>query len=354
MKSMVKKNGNVLGVINNNSGSLFLNKKGEERGQKYDVSFIIISWNSKNYLYECLITLQKSCLHLSHEIIVVDNASTDGSLEMIQNNFPEVLLIRNQSNMGFAWANNQGIEVSCGRYLCLVNSDVEVYLGSIGFLLKQMDNGPDIGLIGPKVLNTDLSLQSSCRTFPSIKKVLFRALKLDTTFPKVRFFSSCQMTYWSFDSIRNVDVLSGCFWMIRREVFDQVGLLDTRFFFYGEDVDFCRRLNDNGWRVVFNPGAQIIHHGGASSSKAPLRFWVEMQRADLKYWLKHHGRIRTFIVYNILILHNFLRGTGYWLKYRFKFGQENISRTQVEKSTKSLCWLLSYNTFRAVVTGKLS
>jgi len=320
--------------------------------QMCDVSFIIISWNAKKYLHECLISLQEACLHLSHEIIVVDNASTDGSWQMVQNDFPEVLLIRNANNTGFAMANNQGIEVSCGRYLCLVNSDVEVYPESIEFLLEQMGGQPEIGIIGPKVLNSDLSLQRSCRSFPNLKHALFRSLKLDTTFPRSRFFGSYQMTYWSCDDIRNVDVLSGCFLMIRREALRRVGLLDTRFFIYGEDIDLCKRFHDSGWQVVFNPGAQIIHHGGASSASAPTRFWIEMQRARLKYWLKHHGRIDTFVYYNILILHNSLRGIGFWLKCRWSSDENEAMKIQVEKSIKSLCWLLSFSTMWAVVSGK--
>jgi len=315
-----------------------------------DVSIIIPAYNEEKSIPLVINDLPKDIVD---EIIVVDNASTDGSWQMVQNDFPEILLIRNESNTGFAMANNQGIEASCGRFLCLVNSDVEVYPESIKFLAEQMECQLEIGIIGPKVLNRDLSLQRSCRTFPNIKSALFRALKLDTTFPRSRFFGNYLMTYWKCDNIRNVDILSGCFWMIRREALRQVGLLDTRFFIYGEDIDLCKRFHDSGWQVVFDPGAQIIHYGGASSAIAPTRFWIEMQRADLKYWLKHHGRFRTFVYYNILILHNFLRFIGFWLKGRWIADENEVIRIKVEKSIKSLSWLLSFPTIRAISSGKL-
>jgi len=159
-----------------------------------DVSFVIVSWNAKEYLRTCLQSIAVSCAAMSHEIIVVDNASSDGSPEMMATEFPEIQLVRNADNKGFAAANNQGTEIAEGRYLALVNSDVEMFPQTLQRLVAFMDAHPDVGMLGPKVLNADSTIQPSCRTFPSLRSWLFRALALDTTFPRSRFFGSHFMT----------------------------------------------------------------------------------------------------------------------------------------------------------------
>jgi len=316
-----------------------------------DISFVIVSWNARDYLGRCLGSLRPAVSGLRSEVIVVDNSSSDGSSQMVRDEHPDARLICNDYNAGFARANNQGIEVSNGNYLCLINSDVEVFPDSVRILIDHMDAHPEVGIIGPKVLNTDLSLQHSCRTLPTCRDALFRALKLDTTFPRSSFFGRHQMMNWDYSEIREVGILSGCFWMIRRSALLQTGLLDTRFFFYGEDMDFCRRFHSNGWKVVFYPGAQIVHHGGASSSKEPARFWIEMQRANLQYWLKHNGKASTVAYYSCLVLHNLIRLAGYGAQSMVASGARDAVSVKLEKSRRGLLWLLSSERVRQLMHG---
>jgi GT2 family glycosyltransferase len=273
----------------------------------FDVSIIIVSWNAKQYLLNCLNSLIDTADGYSQEIIVVDNASSDGSAEMVEKDFPQVKLIRNEENLGFAKANNIGIKESTGRYVCLINSDVVVLDNCVKRMIEFMDNHLKAGMAGPKVLNPDRTLQVSCRHFPSIWNNLCQAIGLNKVFPKSVFFSEPFMNYWSHDSVRSIDVLTGCFWMVRRKSLDDVGLLDESFFFYGEDIDWCKRFQKAGWDVMFNPDAQAIHFGGASSANAPIRFYIELQKADLHYWEKHYGSIGRACYAMIILLRHLLR-----------------------------------------------
>lgn len=255
-----------------------------------DVSFIIVSWNAKNFLIDCLQSITDTTT-ISKEIFVIDNASSDGSPEAVAERFPDVILIRNPDNYGFAKANNIGIKMATGKYICLVNSDVIVLPGCIDNLLKFMEQRPNIGMVGPRILNADGSLQPSCRNLPSFFSTFCRTTALDTVFPNTRFFCGCQFKWWKHDCERKVEVLSGCFWFVKQEAINKVGGLDEDFFFYAEDIDWCKRFNDSGWDIMFYPGAGAIHLGGASSSNMPERFYVEQRKANLIYWKKHHGNV---------------------------------------------------------------
>ena len=247
------------------------------------LSVIIVSWNAKAFLLECLASVFRQCPRPSLEVIVVDNASSDGSVEAVRDAYPGVTLIVNEANVGFAKANNIGIEASRGDYLFLINSDVVVGEGCFDKSLRHMDEHPEIGMLGPKILGVDGRVQRSCMGYPSLWNTLCRALALDSLFPRSRLFGSHLLTFWEHDETRPVEVINGCFWVLRRSAMEQVGLLDERFFFYGEDVDWCRRFNEGGWKVVFFANAEALHYGGASSSNAPVRFVVEMQRANYRY-----------------------------------------------------------------------
>ena len=180
-----------------------------------DYSFIIVSWNAQAYLRQCLDSIKTESKGLDVEVIVVDNASSDGSPEMVQAEYPWVVLIRNDANVGFARANNQGIAISSATYLCLLNSDVVIHPGCLVQMRDFLDANPQIGLAGPKVLNSDGTLQSSCRKAPTLRSVLFRALALDTLFSRSSTFGAHFMTNWDHDDVRVVDILSGCCWFAR-------------------------------------------------------------------------------------------------------------------------------------------
>lgn len=305
-----------------------------------DVSVIIISWNTKQHLLNCLNSLSNSKGY-TQEIIVVDNGSSDGSCEAVENQFPEVRLIRNKENLGFAKANNIGIRASTGRYVCLVNSDVIVLENCIKSLVEFMDRNPNAGMAGPRILNPDRTLQVSCRHFPSVWNNLCQALGLNRLFPKSPLFSDWFMDYWDHDSTRSVDVLSGCFWMVRRKTIDEVGLLDENFFFYGEDIDWCRRFHNDSWDVVFYPEAEAIHIGRASSSNAPVRFYIELQKADLRYWRKHHGRLGQSAYWMIILLRQSVRLPVYALIYIFRPGARTNAIFKLKRNMVCIRWLFT-------------
>jgi GT2 family glycosyltransferase len=253
-----------------------------------DVSVVIVNWNTKRLLLRCLESLCKVSSCVSTEIIVVDNGSEDGSAMAVREWFPETTLIENQENLGFAKANNKGIAAATGRYVCLVNSDVEVLDGCLEALCKYMDENPSIGIAGPKILWPDGFLQDSCRKFPGLWNNFCETFYLNRLLPHSSFFSGEHMMYMPHDRICKVDFLAGCFMMVRRSAFEEVGLLDEQFFIYAEEVDWCKRFRDARWDVVFFPHAAAIHVGRASSRNDPLRFNIESQKARLQYWRKHH------------------------------------------------------------------
>ena len=306
-----------------------------------DYSFIIVSWNARAYLRQCLDSIKTESKGLEVEVIVVDNASSDGSPEMVQAEYPWVVLIRNDSNVGFARANNQGIAVSSAKYLCLVNSDVVIHPGCLIEMKDFLDTNPQIGLAGPKVLNSDGTLQSTCRETPTLRSVLFRALALDTLFPRSSTFGAHYMTNWEHDDVRVVGILSGCCWFARRLAVEEVGGLNEAFFMYGEDMEWCLRFSRRGWPVVFNPVATITHYGGASSSRQPTRFFIEMQRADLQYWRMHHG-LPTFITYYVaVVLEHACRVAGHSVLWLVRPSSRAQSAAKVEGSVACLVRLLT-------------
>jgi GT2 family glycosyltransferase len=280
-----------------------------------DISIVIVTWNTKKIAGECLDSLRQSLGPLSMEVIVVDNASSDGTADAIAEHYSEVKLIRNDSNMGFARANNIGIRASSGKYVCLINSDVVVPDHCLETMFRYMEQQPSIGVLGPKMRLADGSIGDSCMRFPTVGNWFCRALALDSLFKHFGLFGGFLMTDFRYDRLADVDILTGWFWMVRREALNQAGLLDERFFMYGEDIEWCRRFHDFGWRVVFYPDAEAIHYCGASSANAPTRFYVEMERADLQYFERYHGRLAVAAFWAASLLHQLLRAVGYSFLY---------------------------------------
>jgi len=261
-----------------------------------DISVIIVSWNAKACLRECLASLPAARATNSIETIIVDNNSSDGSPEMVEVEFPEVRLIRLNENRGFAAANNIGIRASSGRYLALVNSDVIFLDQCLDKLADYMDEHPEIGIAGPRVLNRDRSLQFTCRQLPSLWNNFCYFTRLFKVFPKCEWLAGEHLTAFDHNTIRKVEALSGCFLMARKSAVEKFGLLDEGFFIYAEDVDWSKRSWDAGWEVVFYPGATAIHFRGGSSSNDPIRFHLEQQHAVFRYWKKHHGVVATALL----------------------------------------------------------
>jgi hypothetical protein len=272
-----------------------------------DISVVILSWNDQNYLEECLQSLVNSTKR-TMEIIVVDNASTDGTPDMVEAKFPMVKLIRNPENLGFPKGNNIGIQASRGKYVFLINSDVKVLDGCMDAVADYLDAHPDVGMIGPKILNRDGTHQSSCRQFPTLWNNFCMLSGLSRVFNDSRFFSGEHMFYFRGDRQMDVNVLVGCFWAVRREALDEFGMLDEGFFMYAEDLDWCQRCWNAGWRVVFFPGAEAIHYrGGSSAKKDPVWIALTQQRSVLRYWKKHHGVVGQLGMRGLIFMGNLLR-----------------------------------------------
>jgi len=306
-----------------------------------DISIIIVSWNTKKYLEECLNSLRTISGNLSTEIIVVDNASADGTPEMVRTQFPDVKLIESGANLGFAKGNNLGIQKATGRYLCLINSDVNVPPDCLSTMHSYMEQQPTIGVTGPAMLRTDGKVHRSGMRFPTLWTVALRALYLDSIFDGVKFFGGFLMKDFRFDRITDIEVLDGWFWMVRREALIQVGTLDERFFMYAEDVDWCKRFHMARWRVVFYPTARALHYCGASSANAPSRFTVEMQRANLQYWKKYHGRVSLLLYLFINCLGYTIRAAAWALIFTVKRSSNTLAGTRVKQYIRCLRWALN-------------
>lgn len=277
-----------------------------------ELSVIIVSWNAKKYLQECLHSLSSNITR-THEIIVVDNASTDGSPEMVIHDFPRVKLVQTGRNLGFAKANNIGILQSQGNYIALINSDVNVFPGCLDHLANFLDTNPVAGMVGPRIMNGDRSQQPSCRLFPNLWNTFCGMLNLYKIFPSSRLFSSEQMSYFSYDRITEVEILSGCFILARRTAVSEFGLLDEDFWMYGEDVDWSRRCKIAGWKLFFTPDGEAIHYGGGSSANNPVRFEIAQQQARLQLWRKHYGAFSLFIFIILLFCHRLIRVISTWV-----------------------------------------
>jgi GT2 family glycosyltransferase len=254
-------------------------------------SIIIISWNAQGYLRNCLKSIAETSGSLVWEVIVVDNASRDGSPEMVEREFPEVKLIRAGENLGFARANNLGLAQSTGEFIALVNSDVIVHPECFHILLEFFEQHQDVGLAGPKVFGRDGKIQKTCGRLPTVLNTASHFFGFDKAFPRLPLFRGFQMSENEHTSGCAVETLSGCFCVARKLAVQQVGGLDESFFFYAEDIDWSKRFADRGWKLAYVADATITHFGGGSSSNAPLKYTIEMLRANLTYWRKHHGII---------------------------------------------------------------
>ncbi|MBN1866617.1 glycosyltransferase family 2 protein [Candidatus Sumerlaeota bacterium] len=279
-----------------------------------DCSIVIVSWNAKALLLECLESISTHSNDLDIETIVVDNASSDDSVEGVKNAFPAVRVIENADNAGFAKGNNIGIAVARGRYVCLVNSDVVFIDDCLRGLVRWMDEHPEVGMAGPRILNRDRTLQLSARRAPTLWRLFCEAVFLEKMPGLRRIAPGCDLRPGELAALRKVDVLSGCLMMVRRMALEEVGGLDDGYFMYAEDDDWCRRFLAAGWGVVYNPTWSAVHYGGGSSRNAPSRFFVEMKKAQLRYLAKHYGPFFSAFGRCVFLVHCALR----WAIWRAK------------------------------------
>lgn len=226
-----------------------------------DVSVIILNFNTKDLTRACLSSIRASKLgKYVIETIVVDNASTDDTDKMVQRDFPEVLFIQNGKNVGFAAGNNPGIRRAKGRFVLLLNSDTEVSHQAFAEMIGFMDTHPKCGAATVKLLLTDGTMDPAChRGFPTPWNAFTYYMKLEKVFPKVKPFAGYHQGYKDLSTPHEVDSISGAFFMVRKEVIEQVGMLDESYFMYAEDIDWAFRIKSSGWQIWFNPRATVLH-----------------------------------------------------------------------------------------------
>jgi GT2 family glycosyltransferase len=261
------------------------------------LSVIVVSWNTRDLLAAALASLKVELLRLSPdlsdvEVFVVDNNSADGSAAMVASDHPWVKLTANADNRGFAAGNNQALAHATGRFVLLLNPDTEVKIGSIETLIKFFDSHPRAGVVAPQLLNTDGSIQRSCRAFPTFAGMLFELIGLSRLFPPGSTFGAkfrhYKMLDWNHDDERQVDQPEGACLMIKREVLDQVGTLDEGFFMLFEEVDWCFRVKAAGWEIWFTPASQIVHHYGQSIKQVKVSMILSSHRGLYRFWRKHY------------------------------------------------------------------
>ena len=255
-----------------------------------EVSVVIVSWNTRDILRDCLRSVAAET-RLAHEVIVVDNASRDGSAEMVADEFPGAVLIRNGDNRGFAVACNQAIRVARGRYILLLNPDTIVLDNAIGRMLAWFDaQEKSVGAAGCQVWRSDNAIQRTCFAEPHLLNMLLVETGIRRALPW-RALGAPMYASWDRCSERDVDVVTGMFLMVPRRVIDEVGLLDEIFFLYSEEADWCRRMRAAGYRCVFTPVARIIHRDGGekSASQIRARMYVQKHKSKLLYARKHYG-----------------------------------------------------------------
>jgi GT2 family glycosyltransferase len=306
-----------------------------------NISIIIVNYNAKDYLYNCIQSILNNNSKLSIEILIVDNLSTDGSVNYIKDSFPFINIIENNNNLGFAKGNNIGIAKSSGKYIMLINPDVVLMEGCLENIYEFMENNTNIGLLGPKIIDSCGKTQRSCMGFPTIWNSFCRSLYLDRMFPKIKLFGGLLLGYWGHDYNKSVDVINGCFWAVRRKAMENVGLLDESFFMYGEDIDWCRRFHYHGWDVYFYKDAEAIHFGGVSSSSAPNRFYIELQKANIKYYNKYNkNKLLQSLYWLIVVNYQVTRIMYHFIRYIFYNKNRDESKNHLIMYWKCMEWLL--------------
>lgn len=256
-----------------------------------DLSIVLVNWNTRDRLAACLGAIEATAGDLALEIFVVDNASQDGSAEMVRRRFPAVRLIANDHNLGFSAGNNQALREAAGRYVLLLNPDTEVQPGALAALRDFMEAHPEAGLCGAKLLQPDGRLYPACkRSIPTPAVALWRALGLSRLFPKHKEFGKYNLSFLDPDEVHAVEAVSGACMFARKSAVDQVGLLDERFFMYGEDLDWCLRISQAGWKIYYVPQAQIVHYFGSGSRQRRLKSTLNFYQAMYLFHRKHFAR----------------------------------------------------------------
>lgn len=263
-----------------------------------DLSLIILSWNTRDLTLACLGALRRcqAASPMRFEVLVIDNASADDSVEAIRRAHPEVRLFRNHENQGYARGVNQGLRLARGRKVVLLGSDTEVSPGTLDRMAGFLDENPKVGAVAPRLVNADGSLQRACMRFPDLRTALVYDTPVEALFPDNRELRRYFYKDWSHDQSALVDQPPGTCIMVRREVLDQVGLMDRKLWLFFNDVDWCLRMRRRGFEIAYlHEGTEVLHHLGQSTKRFPT-FPFEWHKNRLDFFRKHYHAAGAFVV----------------------------------------------------------
>jgi GT2 family glycosyltransferase len=299
-----------------------------------DFSVVLVCWNNKDYLEPCLQSLYESGLRSSFDVVVVDNGSTDGSQEMLGRNFPQVKIVQNDYNAGLGGASNQGIEATSGRYVLLLNNDTLVNGQSLDALVEFLDIRSEAGAVGGRLLNPDGSYQAGDTNFPSLHEEFLIATRIGAL-----FWPNYPNRTKSIE-VKQVDWLGSACLLLRREALDEIGLLDEKYFIYGDEADLQYRLRKAGWRVYYLPDATTIHYGGRSMNRWSRRKMV--YRGKMLFFQKHYGPFRTGVLRLMLAVLSLAKMVVWTMAYMVP-GWHERAQKELHSNLEviALCWNLS-------------
>lgn len=299
------------------------------------LSIIIINWNTRDHLSGCLESVYRSKLDMEFEVIVVDNDSSDGSKEMVKAQYPQVHLILNSGNSGFATANNQALRKTSGEFVLLLNPDTVVALDAIQKLVDFLSTNPGAAGVGARLLNEDGSLQISAYPMPTLFREFWRMFHLDN----IWCYAAYPMDRWGSEQPQKVDILMGACMVIRREALDEVGLFDEDYFMYSEEVDLCARFKNGGWSLYWLPSAEVVHFGGQSTQQIAEEMFLQLYRAKILYFRKHRSKFAVYTYKGILLL----AALGRLILTPFSYLEKPAQRDNhlmLSRNYRRLFWLL--------------
>ena len=299
-----------------------------------DVSIIIVSYNTREVTLACVRSVFERANDCTWEIILIDNASCDGSVEAIRAAYPQVKAITNSENRGFAAANNQGLLIAKGRYLLLLNPDTEVYPETLRETLAYAEANPKVGVIGCRVFGDDGKQQSTLFRVKRVSDVAINALVPNRLMRRTRWLGRCRYAGIDLDVAQSVEIVAGCFMFVRRSAFETVGGMDEAFFMYGEEAEWCHRFRRHGWEVRYFPGASILHYGGVSTDRHPAQMNLAMAKSNLLLVQKTQGRGAAYLANVCMLIRDVPRAVVWHILSPFARGRESASLKSLKRASE--------------------